>query len=254
MTGGKEERPLTQNIRPGEEPLDIEAYLRAGGYAALRKSLGSMTPEEVIHDVTASNLRGRGGAGFPTGKKWSLEPADGDARHAQIPRGQRRRDGARHLQGPAADGGRSAPAGRRHHRQRLRDPGERRLHLPARGIHACRPASAARDRRGARQGLSRQEYPGLGVRPGAPSAPQRRTLYLRRRDRDADRSRGQSRDPAGEAALSADQRTLGQAHRGQQRRDPCQRARTSSIAAPSGSADWRTAKTAAPRSTAPAAG
>ena len=33
MTGGKEERPLTQNIRPGEEPLDIEAYLRAGGYA-----------------------------------------------------------------------------------------------------------------------------------------------------------------------------------------------------------------------------
>jgi len=80
MTGGKEERPLTQNIRPGEEPLDIEAYLRAGGYAAFRKSLGGMTPEEVIHEVTASNLRGRGGAGFPTGKKWSLQPSDSDAR------------------------------------------------------------------------------------------------------------------------------------------------------------------------------
>ncbi|MGA7997763.1 MAG: NADH-quinone oxidoreductase subunit NuoF [Bradyrhizobium sp.] len=80
MTGGREERPLTQNIRQGEEPLDIEAYLRAGGYAALRKSLGGMTPEEVIHEVTASNLRGRGGAGFPTGKKWSLQPSDSDAR------------------------------------------------------------------------------------------------------------------------------------------------------------------------------
>jgi len=53
MTGAKEKRPLTQNIRPGEEPLDIEAYLRAGGYAGLRKSLGGMTPKEVIREVTA---------------------------------------------------------------------------------------------------------------------------------------------------------------------------------------------------------
>src|ERR1700687_6203930 len=79
MTGGKQERPLTQNIRLGAEPLDIEAYLQAGGYQAVRKSLRDMTPEEVIREVTASNLRGRGGAGFPTGKKWSLEPADGGA-------------------------------------------------------------------------------------------------------------------------------------------------------------------------------
>jgi NADH-quinone oxidoreductase subunit F len=80
MTGRKAERPLTHNIRPGEEPLDIEAYLRAGGYAAVRKSLRGMAPKEVIREVTASNLRGRGGAGFPTGKKWALEPANGDAR------------------------------------------------------------------------------------------------------------------------------------------------------------------------------
>jgi NADH-quinone oxidoreductase subunit F len=80
MTGGKDERPLTQNIRPDEEPLDIDAYLRAGGYAALRKSLCAMTPEEVIKEVTASNLRGRGGAGFLTGKKWSLAPTDGVSR------------------------------------------------------------------------------------------------------------------------------------------------------------------------------
>src|SRR6185312_14608370 len=63
MSGREEERPLTHNIRPGEEPLDIEAYLQAGGYAAVRKSFGGMTPEAVIREVTASNLRGRGGAG-----------------------------------------------------------------------------------------------------------------------------------------------------------------------------------------------
>jgi NADH-quinone oxidoreductase subunit F len=75
------ERPLTQNIRPGEEPLDIAAYVSAGGYAAVRKALGSMTPEDVVREVTASNLRGRGGAGFPTGKKWSAAPMGSDAPH-----------------------------------------------------------------------------------------------------------------------------------------------------------------------------
>src|SRR5665213_436602 len=79
MSGQKAERPLTQNIRPGQEPPDIDAYQRAGGYAALRKALGGMTPDAVIKEVTASNLRGRGGAGFPTGKKWGLVPQGSDA-------------------------------------------------------------------------------------------------------------------------------------------------------------------------------
>lgn len=73
------ERPLTRNIRPGEEPLAIGDYQRAGGYAAVRKALGGMTPEGVMREVTASNLRGRGGAGFPTGQKWSFVPRGGDA-------------------------------------------------------------------------------------------------------------------------------------------------------------------------------
>ena len=49
----------------------IEEYLSIGGYSALTKSLFEMTGEEVIQEVTDSGLRGRGGAGFPTGKKWS---------------------------------------------------------------------------------------------------------------------------------------------------------------------------------------
>jgi NADH-quinone oxidoreductase subunit F len=68
------ERPLTQNIRPEREPQDLTAYERAGGYQALRKVLQGMTPQEVTALVTASTLRGRGGAGFPTGKKWSFVP------------------------------------------------------------------------------------------------------------------------------------------------------------------------------------
>ena len=70
------ETPLTSNIRPNVEPPDRAAYERAGGYQALRKALQSMTPESVTEEVKNSNLRGRGGAGFPAGQKWSLIAKD----------------------------------------------------------------------------------------------------------------------------------------------------------------------------------
>ncbi len=52
------------------DPEDIDDYLEAGGYQALYKVLSTMTPDEVIEEVKASGLRGRGGAGFSTGQKW----------------------------------------------------------------------------------------------------------------------------------------------------------------------------------------
>ena len=54
------------------DPRKIEDYIAVGGYQALRKALHEMTPEQVIEEVKQSNLRGRGGAGFPTGVKWEL--------------------------------------------------------------------------------------------------------------------------------------------------------------------------------------
>jgi len=58
-----------------DEPWTLESYLEVGGYEVWKKILaGKMTPDEVIEVVKASGLRGRGGAGFPTGLKWSFMP------------------------------------------------------------------------------------------------------------------------------------------------------------------------------------
>ena len=59
-------------------PEDIDEYIAFDGYKALEKVLTSMTRDEVIEEVSKSGLRGRGGAGFPTGKKWSFVKAEPD--------------------------------------------------------------------------------------------------------------------------------------------------------------------------------
>lgn len=63
-------------------PESIEEYIARGGYEALGKALTSMTPQSVIEEVKSSGLRGRGGAGFPTGLKWSFTyRAQGDQKY-----------------------------------------------------------------------------------------------------------------------------------------------------------------------------
>jgi NADH:ubiquinone oxidoreductase subunit F (NADH-binding)/(2Fe-2S) ferredoxin len=54
------------------DPAEIDDYIATDGYAALAKALTGLTPEEVIRQVQKSGLRGRGGGGFPTGKKWEI--------------------------------------------------------------------------------------------------------------------------------------------------------------------------------------
>lgn len=60
-------------------PTNIEDYIAIGGYEAAEKALTQMSPEEIIREVTDSEIRGRGGAGFPTGMKWQFcAQAEGD--------------------------------------------------------------------------------------------------------------------------------------------------------------------------------
>lgn len=64
------------------DPTRIEHYIAAGGYKALVKALSGMSPEEVIEEVTSAKLRGRGGAGFLTGRKWkSCRKAPGSSKY-----------------------------------------------------------------------------------------------------------------------------------------------------------------------------
>ena len=68
------EFPLTKHIRTGQLPLTLREYEQVGGYKAVHKALKEMIPDQIIGEVKSSNLLGRGGAGFPTGLKWSLVP------------------------------------------------------------------------------------------------------------------------------------------------------------------------------------
>ncbi|MBT1698463.1 NADH-quinone oxidoreductase subunit NuoF [Fulvivirgaceae bacterium PWU4] len=70
------EKPLTHHIRDDKRPLDLKEYEKVGGYEALRKVMKGMSPKAVQDLVKESNLRGRGGAGFATGLKWSFVPMD----------------------------------------------------------------------------------------------------------------------------------------------------------------------------------
>ena len=131
-------KPLTQNIQPDRIFATLADYESTGGYQGLRRAITELQPKEVQQWVKDSGLRGRGGAGFPTGLKWSLVPLD-DGAPAPLSDRQRRRDGTGHFQGQAAAGERPASIDRRHDHCGLCHPGPDRIHLPARGISPGRP-------------------------------------------------------------------------------------------------------------------
>ena len=121
----------------------LDAYRADGGYRALHKALNEMTPAQVVDTVKDSDLRGRGGAGFPSRPQVDVS-AQGPSR-PDLHVHQRRRERAVHVQQPHPDGRGSAPGARRDHHRLLRHPGQHGLHLSAlrirpRATASCRQA------------------------------------------------------------------------------------------------------------------
>ena len=76
--------PLTKNIIGHDGPTDFSRYQQQGGYLAVRDTIGKIDPDAVLDVIKDSNLRGRGGAGFPTGMKWSFVPKPDNSGHRYL--------------------------------------------------------------------------------------------------------------------------------------------------------------------------
>ena len=74
-----EDRPFTRAMRADGRPAMLDDYVAAGGYEGLRRAIAELKPPDVTGLVTESGLRGRGGAGYSTGRKWSTMPLGPDA-------------------------------------------------------------------------------------------------------------------------------------------------------------------------------
>jgi len=80
----KQQNPILFGANRLMDPTSLDDYIRQGGYSALAKALTSMKPGEIIEAVKSSGLRGRGGAGFPAGRKWeSCRKAPGDLKYGR---------------------------------------------------------------------------------------------------------------------------------------------------------------------------
>ncbi len=180
----------------------LEVYRAHGGYDALKKALFDWTPDQIINEVKNSNLRGRGGAAFPTGTKWSFIPkeskkpvyvccnADESEPGTFANRYQLENDPHGIIEGILI----CLPRGRLAYL----------LRLSARRVHGTKANPRCRDRRSARGGTRRQEHHELGLRCGNMDPSRRRRLHLRRGNGTARIARGQARVSSQPAAVSRD--------------------------------------------------
>ena len=197
--------------------FDFEHYVADGGYRLLRRFLGQgaagLEPDQASLDLLAalndSGLRGLGGAGFPTGRKWEFVRKEPKPRYLAVnadegepgtfkDRYYLERDPHRFLEGVSD--------------RRVVDRGRGRVHLPARRVPGRARCPAAGDPQG-RGGRLRQARL-------SPPAARRRRLHLRRRIGDAREHRGQARLPAPPPAVRRPGRPVRAADADQQRGDP----------------------------------
>ena len=84
MTVALEYEPVLLTHPGRSAPVSLSEYQAEGGYVGWRKALEKMTPDQVVEEVKASGLRGRGGAGFPTGSKWGFIPKTPGAKYVAV--------------------------------------------------------------------------------------------------------------------------------------------------------------------------
>ena len=179
-----------------------------------------MTPEAVIEEVKSSNLRGRGGAGFPTGLKWTFVPKGGPHPRYLVANADEMEPGTfkdrvllegdphQLIEGMALAGYAT---------------GTDIAYIFLRGEYKLAATRIERAISEAYPGrLSGEEHSRLRLQPRVVLTRQRRPLHVRRRDRDAERPRRQTRQPALQAAVPSGFGTLRQADDGQQRGDAVQ--------------------------------
>ena len=214
------EHILFQNVWK-ENSTSIDVYKASGGYAKLGEWL-RMAPEAIVEEVKKSNLRGRGGAGFPTGMKWGFLPKDSPKPRYMCVNADESEPGT--------------------YKDRViveRDPhrlieaivvschairSQARLHLHPGRVPRGRPDAREGPRRGPGRGLRGEEHPRHGHRRRDPRPPRGRLLRVRRGDGPHRVARGQARPAPHQAALPGGGGPLRLPDHRQQRRDARERA------------------------------
>ena len=181
-----------------------------------------MTPEQVVAEVKTSGLRGRGGAGFPTGLKWSFMPRALPVQKYLVCNSDEGEPGTCKDRDILAYNPHIVIEGMAIAAYAMGTVGRLQLHprRDLRRLRALRRGAA----RGARRRLPRRQHPRQQLQVPAARVPRLRRLHLRRGDRPARIARGQEGSAALQAAIPGELRPVRQAHHDQQHRNLRRRA------------------------------